>query len=102
MPTMNNMTLISAAEMQSMFKRILLKYGFTEDKAKACAEIFRSNSIDGVYTHGVNRFALFVDYVKKGYVKPAAEPSIKNKAGAIEQWDGNFGPGPLNASFATD
>jgi 3-dehydro-L-gulonate 2-dehydrogenase len=27
---------------------------------------------------------------------------LKNKAGAIEQWDGNLGPGPLNALAATE
>jgi 3-dehydro-L-gulonate 2-dehydrogenase len=94
-------TSVSADEMLSEFKRILLNYGFTGAKALQCAEIFTASSVDGVYTHGVNRFAKFIEYVKKGYVKHGAEPSLNNKSGNIEQWNGNFGPGPLNASFAT-
>jgi len=99
---MTSILFIPATEMQSVFTRILLQNGFTNDSAKQCAEIFTSSSEDGVYTHGVNRFATFVDYVRKGYVKPGARPSLKNKLGAIEQWDGGLGPGPLNAMFATE
>ncbi|MFI5130369.1 MAG: 3-dehydro-L-gulonate 2-dehydrogenase [Chitinophagales bacterium] len=93
---------VSRDEMLSELGRILLKNGFTSERAVQCAEIFTSSSIDGVYTHGVNRFAKFVEYVQSGYVKSQAEPSLKNRSGNIEQWDGNLGPGPLNASFATD
>jgi len=99
---MTSILFIPATEMQSVFTRILLQNGFTNDSAKQCAEIFTSSSEDGVYTHGVNRFAQFVSYVRKGYVKPGAQPVLKNKMGAIEQWDGGLGPGPLNAMFATE
>jgi 3-dehydro-L-gulonate 2-dehydrogenase len=92
---------ISADEMRSEFIRILLKTGFTPGRAKQCAEIFTTSSEDGVYTHGVNRFATFINYVKKGYVDPVAIPTQKKSAGNIEQWDGHLGPGPLNAQFAT-
>ncbi|MBL7740485.1 MAG: 3-dehydro-L-gulonate 2-dehydrogenase [Chitinophagaceae bacterium] len=94
--------LVPYADMKKIFSEILLKQGFTEDKAGQCAEIFTASSADGVYTHGVNRFPTFVSYIKKGYVKPAAEPSLKNSSGSMEQWDGNLGPGPLNAIAATD
>jgi 3-dehydro-L-gulonate 2-dehydrogenase len=39
--------------------------------------------------------------VKEGYVKPHAEARLKHRAGALEQWDGCLGPGPLNALFST-
>jgi 3-dehydro-L-gulonate 2-dehydrogenase len=92
---------VSADEMLSEFNRILLKNGFAKEKALKCAEIFTASSVEGVYTHGVNRFAKFIEYVQHGFVKHDAEPSLKNKIGNIEQWDGNLGPGPLNATFAT-
>ncbi|WP_342647585.1 3-dehydro-L-gulonate 2-dehydrogenase [Mucilaginibacter sp. CSA2-8R] len=88
--------------MQSEFKRILLNIGFSENKADACATIFTENSCDGVYTHGLNRFPVFVQYVKDGLVKPDAEPAILKQSGAVERWDGNLGPGPLNARFCMD
>jgi 3-dehydro-L-gulonate 2-dehydrogenase len=93
---------VSATEMLTVFKRVLVKNGFNETKAEQCAQIFTSSSVDGVYTHGVNRFAVFINYVQKGYVKPGAEPSLKNGLGNIEQWDGHLGPGPLNAIIATE
>ncbi|MBL7742370.1 MAG: 3-dehydro-L-gulonate 2-dehydrogenase [Chitinophagaceae bacterium] len=88
--------------MQNEFCQKLIRVGFSEIKAKQCAEIFTASSLDGIYTHGVNRFAAFVNYSKKGFVKPDAEPSLKNGFGNIEQWDGHLGPGPLNAIVATE
>jgi 3-dehydro-L-gulonate 2-dehydrogenase len=93
---------IAPADMQATFERILLKYEFAPDKATVCARIFTANSVDGIYTHGVNRFSRFVQYIREGYVSPGATPSLKNKSGNVEQWNGNLGPGPLNAAFATD
>ncbi|MHB8209492.1 3-dehydro-L-gulonate 2-dehydrogenase [Mucilaginibacter sp.] len=90
---------IPFAKLQSEFKRILLNLNFTEDKAERCATVFAENSRDGVYTHGLNRFPVFVDFVKQGLVKPDAEPTQAGGFGALEQWNGNLGPGILNASF---
>ncbi len=98
----NNRSLISPDEMKMVFKSILIKNGFSEAKATTCATIFTENSIDGIYTHGVNRFPRFVEYIKKGYVHKDAEPSLQHKFGGIEQWNGNLGPGILNALHATD
>ncbi|MBC7874789.1 MAG: 3-dehydro-L-gulonate 2-dehydrogenase [Ferruginibacter sp.] len=92
---------IPADEMTAVFERILIRQGFQKDKARLCAEVFTSNSVDGVSTHGVNRFPRFITYVQKGYIKIDAAPSLEHKAGGIEQWNGNLGPGILNALHAT-
>lgn len=88
--------------MKSEFVRILIKFGFRSEKAEKCAEIFSVNSLEGVYSHGVNRFPRFIKNVREGLVKPDAVPSLVHSSGSLEQWDGNLGPGPLNASFATE
>jgi 3-dehydro-L-gulonate 2-dehydrogenase len=93
---------IPAADMLQLFNTILLKHGFTPEKAMQCAEVFTNNSIDGVYTHGVNRFPRFIEYIQKGYINIHAEPSLKHQWGGVQQWDGNLGPGPLNAMHATN
>jgi 3-dehydro-L-gulonate 2-dehydrogenase len=93
---------IPADKMKSEFFRILRKIGFSEQKAEKCSEIFTLNSVEGVYSHGVNRFPRFVKNTKEGFVKPESEPTLVHRAGALEQWNGNLGPGPLNAVFATD
>ncbi len=93
---------ISAEKMQQTFKKILLKHQFSLKNADECATIFTANSLDGIYTHGVNRFPRFVQYIQKGYVLPQNKPSRSHVFGGIEQWDGNLGSGPNNAKFATE
>jgi 3-dehydro-L-gulonate 2-dehydrogenase len=93
---------ISYKEMLQVFRQVLIDHGFPESKADTCARIFAGNSLDGIYSHGINRFPRFVDYIRRGFVLADAEPSLVHAAGALEQWDGNLGPGPLNAVFCTN
>ena len=88
--------------MEAEFKRILLNHNFAEDKASKLAEIYTVNSLEGVYTHGVNRFTKFIKYVKDGHVKPDKEAVCVHRMGAMEQWNGQLGPGPINALICTD
>jgi len=89
-------------KLQSEFKRVLLSLKFSEGKAEICATIFAENSRDGVYTHGLNRFPSFVEYINVGLVSPDAEPTKEGAFGALEQWNGNLGPGILNARFCME
>jgi 3-dehydro-L-gulonate 2-dehydrogenase len=93
---------ISAKEMHKTLKTILLKHNFSKKKSEECATIFTQNSVDGIYTHGINRFPRFVQYIQKGYVIPEAKPTLQHRFGGIEQWHGNLGAGPSNAIFATE
>lgn len=95
-------TYVTAPLMKVTFTQKLLKHQFSEQQAQLCAEVFTSNSIDGVYTHGVNRFPRFIEYVQKGFVKPLAVAALKHRFGAVEQWEGNLAAGVLNAIAATD
>lgn len=88
--------------LQAEFKRVLLSLNFAEDKAHQIATIFAENSRDGVYTHGLNRFPVFVQYVKDGNIKPDAVPVADEGLGLLERYDGNYGPGMLNARFCMD
>jgi 3-dehydro-L-gulonate 2-dehydrogenase len=89
-------------QMKAEFFRILLRLGFATERAYKCAEIFTANSLEGIYSHGVYRFPRFVKSIREGYIKPEAVPSLVHRTGAVEQWSGNLGPGPLNATFATE
>lgn len=93
---------ISSSELKSTFTRILVSNHFNDHQASICAEVFTNNSIDGVYSHGVNRFPKFIGMVKQGVVKPSAAAICKTKAGNVEQWDGQQGVGILNALTCTD
>lgn len=93
---------VPAHEIESRLVQVLVKYGFSLARAKTCTEIFIGNSLDGVYSHGVNRFIKFIGYVRDGHIHPNHEAICKHSIGSIEQWDGQSGPGPINALTATD
>jgi 3-dehydro-L-gulonate 2-dehydrogenase len=80
--------------------RVLLAVGFEDCAAKRCARIFTENTCDGVASHGLNRFPVFITDVKTGLVKTGVEPQLVNSFGALEQWDGRHGVGLLNAEKA--
>ncbi len=92
---------IKFKELLSTFNSILLQNGFSKNDSNECAEIFAENTLVGVSSHGVNRFPGFIEYVKSGYINPTAKPSKENSFNALEQWNGNFGPGPLNAKLVS-
>lgn len=94
---MTTMQRISFDEIQQELARILLAVGFDKSRAERCACIFTENTCDGVASHGLNRFPSFVSDVREGIVKPDADPRLMRSLGAIEQWGGRRGPGPINA-----
>ena len=89
-------------EMKAEFKRVFMKYGMDEPKADICARVHTESSLDGIYSHGSNRVSRFIGYVKDGWVDVNAEPSLEKSFGAIEVYNGNMGPGILNALFCAD
>ncbi|MFD1187100.1 3-dehydro-L-gulonate 2-dehydrogenase [Pontibacter rugosus] len=89
-------------ELKAQFNKVLLKVGFNEECAELCARVFAENSRDGVYSHGLNRFPVFVQMVKDGLIKVDAEPESISQNGVLEQWDGHMGPGIYVALKATE
>lgn len=93
---------LSFNEIKSETKRAFMKYGMSEEKADVCAQIHTESTYDGIYSHGTNRVARFVDYIQRGWVDPNAEPTLEKDCGAIKVYNGNMGPGILNALFGAD
>ncbi|MCK5367228.1 MAG: Ldh family oxidoreductase, partial [Cyclobacteriaceae bacterium] len=89
-------------EMQEVLFKLLIKNKFTEKKARFIAKIYTENTLDGVNSHGINRVPLFVEYVKNGSVKIDQEAEVVETFGTIERWNGNLGPGIINATKCTD
>ena len=90
---------LAYSEVESVLKSVLLRNGFSADNASLCARLFAETTLDGVYSHGLNRFPLFIDAVQRGVVIPDCEPTLVRALNNFECWDGNLGPGNLNAWF---
>lgn len=94
------MTRIAFDQMKDTVKKAFVLAGMPEAKAEVCARIHTESSRDGVYSHGLNRVERFVDYISKGWIDVNAEPTLVNNLGSLEVYNGNLGPGILNARFA--
>jgi 3-dehydro-L-gulonate 2-dehydrogenase len=85
------------AELEAALVGALRPLGFDEARAALCGRLFSETTRDGVYTHGLARFPRFAAMVKSGVVLPEAVPTLTTAFGAMERWNGNCGPGNLNA-----
>jgi 3-dehydro-L-gulonate 2-dehydrogenase len=81
-------------------ERGMAHLGLRGERATLCARLFAETTLDGVYTHGLNRFPRFAEQVRNGSIELHAAPRCIASAGALERWDGNLGPGNLNAHAA--
>ena len=59
--------------MQQVITEAFLKVGMSEQDAKTCARIHTQASCDGIYSHGLNRVARFVDYLKEHHIDKRPE-----------------------------
>jgi len=88
---------VSFDDLLDTLRRVLLRIGFREDRATLCARLFAETTRDGVYSHGVNRFPRFLRTIENGCVDIHSEPTLVSSSGSLERWNGDRGPGNLNA-----
>jgi 3-dehydro-L-gulonate 2-dehydrogenase len=77
--------------------RIAAATGLSADRAALCARLFADATLDGVASHGLNRFPRFIQMIRSGLIDVHAQPKLVAARGALERWDGGCGPGNLNA-----
>lgn len=74
-----------------------------EDKALHFAEIFAGNSLDGVHSHGMNRYPRYISDMESGLCDASVyEAERMSGFGGLEVWDAHFGVGPLIAEQMAD
>ncbi|TDS18967.1 3-dehydro-L-gulonate 2-dehydrogenase [Maribacter caenipelagi] len=93
---------VSSEEMKSVLESLFIKHSFTKAKSAVLARIHTESTLDGIYSHGINRVPVFIDYVDKGLIKTDAIATKTASMGSMERWDGNLGSGILNAITCTD
>ena len=66
--------------------------------AKRFVEIFAGNSLDGVYSHGMNRYPRYLSDMESGLCDAKVTQAERvSGLGGLEVWDAHFGVGPLIA-----
>lgn len=93
---------ISQEQMQEVLYGLFQKYQFSEEKARLLARVHTENTLAGVNSHGINRVPLFIEYVMNGVIHVDLEAEKVESFGNIERWDGQLGPGVVNASKCTN
>src|ERR1035438_9470146 len=88
------------SDLYSALLRGTERLGLRGERAALCARLFAETTCDGVYTHGLDRFPRFAEMVANGSIDVDAEPTHVAGAAALERWDGNLGPGNVNAHAA--
>lgn len=89
-------------DLYQALKRGTEHLGLRGDRAALCARLFAETTRDGVYTHGLDRFARFAEMVANGCIDVNAEPTRVSGSAALERWEGHLGPGNLNAYTAME
>lgn len=97
---MEDNTRVPYEVMKKKFVDIMLNYGFSKVRSAEIADVLANNSLEGVPSHGLNKFAEFVRFCGEGIIDKDASPSAVNRMGGLEVWDGNGGPGISNARFS--
>lgn len=88
--------------MRSVLASLFTKHGFSKEQANTLARIHTESTVDGIYSHGINRVPVFIDYVKQGLIKIDNTASKVASMGSIERWNGSKASGVLNALKCTD
>ena len=83
-------------QLVSTLTAALEKAGFDNPRAARLADVFARNSLEGVYSHGVNRFPRFLGEIENGIVRLDTRPETVASLGGMEVWDGRFGPRPAD------
>lgn len=84
-------------QVQEQLTRTLLSRGCPPEKAAKVAYEMARNSLEGIYTHGINRFPRLIRNIDEGIVDVHAQIEKIGGFGATENYDGHMGLGVVNA-----
>jgi 3-dehydro-L-gulonate 2-dehydrogenase len=91
---------IKFGEAQKVLSRKLQSRGCSDTQSFEVSKEMVRNSLEGTYTHGINRFARLIRNIDEGIVIPNVSPDLVSGFGAIERYDGQLGLGVSNALFS--
>ncbi len=80
-----------------VLERVLESRNMHKRDAELCARLIAETSLEGVYTHGANRFASLIKGIDEKRIDVHAHAQKSDSFASLERWDGNKGVGNLNA-----
>ena len=89
-------------EVKAQLRALLISRGCAPSHAELTAHEITRNSLEGVYTHGINRFVRLMRNIDAGTVRLNVEPEEVGGFGALLRMDGGMGLGVVNATRAMD
>ena len=95
------MKTIAAAKLVDVVAAIMEAGGSSTAEARTIAERLVDSNLVGHDSHGVLRVGKYLEWVRKGWLKPNAAPSIVFDSDALAIIDGNRGFGQVVGEFAT-
>lgn len=90
-----------ADKLRLVSERILQSSGAPPEAARIVSDALVDANLVGHDSHGVIRLMSYVDFVRRGQIKPTALPGITKQSGAIAQIDAEWGWGQVAAQLAT-
>ncbi|MCR4676748.1 MAG: 3-dehydro-L-gulonate 2-dehydrogenase [Sphaerochaetaceae bacterium] len=91
--------IIKYEELKAILREKLIKLGADENTAEITATIISENDLDGITSHGTGRFVRICEMIKLGKIKINNTAVKVSGKGSLEIWDGQTGPGPVNAQI---
>jgi len=95
------MKTIAAPKLVAMVAAIMEGGGSSTAEAQAIAQRLVDSNLVGHDSHGVLRVGKYLEWVRAGWLKPNAAPSIVFDSAALAIIDGNRGFGQIIGEFAT-
>jgi 3-dehydro-L-gulonate 2-dehydrogenase len=87
-------------EAAAQLAKTLKKHGCCEEHAEKVGYEMARNSLEGIYTHGINRFARLIRNIGEGIVRPNEKPVPVSAFGGLANVDGCLGLGIINAWYS--
>jgi len=99
---MTDQIVLQLEPLKSFVRDIFLRSGFTQDHAKATADVLVWAELRGHASHGVLRIPSYLSYVEVGIIDPAAAPEIELEKGAVVRLNAHHTIGPAALMRAAD
>lgn len=93
---------VSAEALHGFIARVMARSGFRQADAEAVAAVLTWANLRGIDSHGVLRLPVYLGFVEKGQMNPAAEPRVVVDLPAAVVIDADRAAGPATMLLATD